>query len=520
MIKKKESKTQYSKYILFVCFLIFCSTYIANKHVISEAAGSDSAGYLLNAKTILGNYSQKNLIPTEFPQLPCATLDNMLTARVEIIGECEKFSRLASYPTGLGIMHAVSIKFFGDNNIGRGFSMAFSYIATMLIIYFFTRDLTRNRNIALFAVVSFALAKQVIWSVASNISDLPGGFWVLFTTYFMYKLTTIFEQKKVVNSYLLRYSIVFILACSFWMTFLTREVNILTLTPLFFVFWSYKNKVKLMLIVSIFITGIPALYIRYLVNGVLFTDSYGGSLWNVFSSEWFNRSAGNIFYLYISTIGIALLVVFLYLKNMQKIEWILYSQILISSIFYSFYQFTGETWWYGRFLLNVLPSLIVLASSRLIQLIFDIKDRISKKINNSLVGLVQSYLVIVIIISVILVNNTLKFNRSSDYYDFLINDLPKTRQTEPVISLIRQLYPDGANIVTMHLSAAGRYYLNSQEYKFLWKPELEKQDPNLIIEYFPKTIWIFNDWDLPPQQIRDRLVDIVETNSFTISELQ
>jgi hypothetical protein len=488
--------------------------YLSSNHVISEAAGSDSAGYLLNAKTLVGEYNQKDLIPTRIPELPCGSLDAMLTSRIQVNGNCETFSRLASYPVGLGIMHAISITIFGDNNLGRGMAMGFSYIGICLLIFFFILEITRSKKLALLGTFSFALAKQSIWSTASNISDLPGAFWVILTTYLFYRM-----RKNRENLDKKEFLIVVVSSISFWMLVLTREVNVLTVIPLFYLFLKFNKMKKIIFALCLVAFGLPAIYVRYFVNGVLFSDSYGGSLWNVMSHEWLARSAGNIFYLFISIIGIGIILPFIWLKQMEEIEWILLAQIIAAISFYIWYQFTGETWWDGRFLLGIIPSLIILTASRILKISKKLEKRLEKTSLYPLSSTALNSIIFCLIISVVLINNTVKFRNSSDTYDFLLNVYPKYRNVEPVIAALERNYPNGATIVTMHLSASARYYLDDERYRIIWKPELEKLDIKTINRYFPKTVWVYNGWDLPPEEIRNNIKTNEIVAEYTIGEL-
>ena len=514
MIKRKITQKKLLLVVFYSFILLSSLTYITNNHVIPEAAGSDSAGYLLNAKTLLGQYDQKNLIPTKIPELPCAALDSMLTSRIQVNGTCETFSRLASYPTGLGIMHAVSIAIFGDNNFGRGFAMSFSYVGICILIYFFILEITQSRKIGLLGTLSFALAKQSIWSTASNISDLPGAFWVILTTYLFLQIRK--KNKNTNNKYIL---LIIVSAISFWMLILTREVNVLAALPLFYLFFKFNKKIRVIFTLNIIVFGLPAMFARYYVNGVIFTDSYGGSLWNVMSSEWLARSAGNIFYLFISIIGVGVILPFIYLKHMEEIEWILVAQILAVAAFYVWYEFTGETWWDGRFLLCVIPSLIIFTSSRILKVSKILEQKLSTPKLYPMNEMILNIIIYSLIVTVILINNTVKFRNSSDTYNFLLNVYPTYRNVEPVIESLKKNYPNGAIIATMHLSASGRYYLNNEKYHLLWKPELEKLDTETIGKYYPKTVWVYNGWDLPPEDIRNKIITKEIVKEYIIGEL-
>jgi hypothetical protein len=183
------------------------------------------------------------------------------------------------------------------------------------------------------------------------------------------------------------------------------------------------------------------------------------------------------------------------------------------------YQFTGETWWDGRFLLGVMPSLIILTTSRISKMSKILELKLEKTILHPLSTFALNSIIFILIASVILINNTVKFRNSSDTYDFLFNVYPKYRNAEPVIAALEKSYPDGADIVTMHLSASARYYLDSKKYNFIWKPELEKLDVQTINKYYPKSVWVFNNWDLPPEKIRNNIKTKEIVAEYTIGEL-
>ena len=85
---------------------------------------------------------------------------------------------------------------------------------------------------------------------------------------------------------------------------------------------------------------------------------------------------------------------------------------------------------------------------------------------------------------------------------------------------MREVIPRGSIIVTMDLSASGRYYFNDY-FKFLWKPGLEELSLDQIKLNFPKTYWIYNpSYTAPPKEIVEQL-DIIQSNdTFVIGELK
>jgi len=147
-----EGKKQILK--VGLCLLIFISlTGYFTKFVSPEAGGSDSAGYLLNAKIILNKFDVRDQIPTPIDELNCGTLDEMVTSRIEVEGDCESFNRLASYPIGLGIMHAGAITILGDKPFARQLSMAVSLAGIIFLVFFFVLRITKNKLLAI--IVSY-----------------------------------------------------------------------------------------------------------------------------------------------------------------------------------------------------------------------------------------------------------------------------------------------------------------------------------------------------------------------------
>ena len=513
--KNQKSKIKKISVITISYIIIFVAlTGYFSKFVSPEAGGSDSAGYLLNAKIILNQFEVKDQIPTRVNGLACGNLDAMLTSRNEINGDCESFNRLASYPIGLGIMHAIAISIFGDNPLARQLSMAASLAGIILLIYIFILRISKSKILGLMACSLFIFSKQTIFSTTANISDLPGAFWVIFTTYLFYFLHQ--ERKDKTNTFL-----VIILSVGIWMTFLTREVNVILLIPLLLFFFALPKKTMVKLTSSVVLLGIPFVYLRYKVNGTFLTPSYGSSIFELLDWKWVKSSARVEAFTIMSYLGISLLsIIPSKTTKYVKLEKVLLSQALTALLFYVFYQFTGETWWCGRFIICCIPGLIVLTTIRAEKYLNTAKENLRKKGLNFGKSEITSIAAILIVTSVTIYVNTAdeKFKASS--YQYLINEAPKFRTVEPTIKSMREVIPQGSLIVTMDLSASGRYYFNDY-YKFLWKPGLEELSLNQIKSNFPKTYWIYNpSYTAPPTEIVEQLNIIRSNDPFVIGVLQ
>jgi riboflavin transporter FmnP len=411
-------------------------------------------------------------------------------------------------------MHAIAISIFGDNPFARQLSMAASLSGIVLLIYIFILRITKNKILAFTASGLFIFSKQTIFSTTANISDLPGAFWVIFTTYLFYLLQQ--EKKDKSNTVL-----ILSLSVGIWMTFLTREVNVILLIPLFLFFFSVPQKTRVKITLSVFMLGIPFAYLRYKVNGTFLTPSYGSGIFELLDWKWVKSSAKVEIFTILSYLGILIISVIPFKKNRYtKLEKVLMLQAFSALIFYAFYQFTGETWWDGRFIICCIPGLIVLSMIRTGKYLEIAREKLGSQGVIYGTSELACISVIFIVSSVTIYVNVADEKFSVSSYQYLLNEAPKFRTVEPTIKSMREVIPRGSIIVTMDLSASGRYYFNDY-FKFLWKPGLEELSLDQIKLNFPKTYWIYNpSYTAPPKEIVEQL-DIIRSNeTFVIGELK
>jgi hypothetical protein len=256
------------------------------------------------------------------------------------------------------------------------------------------------------------------------------------------------------------------------------------------------------------------------VLGTWFSPSYGNGIFAAISPKWFLRGLGNELYFLASSLGVLLLVVFIPRLKWSFTQKIMLAQVLVMFLFYSFYQWTGETWWDSRFVLSVFPILIVLVLSRYSE--FHSKY-LTKRTLTKLhfqTKTVVSALVVSLVTSLLISNSLMHFPGASSPYRYLLFESPKFRTVEPVVDYIGKNIPSKSSIVTMDFSAAGRYYLGDR-YRFLWQPELETFSYKEIIKNFPTTYWVYNyGYVSPPMNIRARLQKIVQIGSEEIDVLK
>jgi len=513
---EKSMRINMSLIIVLSCITLI-SLFFAFRIVNPEAAGSDRAGYLLNSKILSGEFETKNQKPTFMKNvdLNCGSLDEMLTARLVTDEKCTQFERFPSYPSGVGLMHFFATKIFGENNFARKITSTLSMGLLILFTLSLVWDLTRNWSLLFTMWILIISSKQMLFSTNSNLSDLPSAMWIAasnFIFYHMYKFRNLNRFKR------FAYPLMFGISC--WMVFLTREVNLLALIPLVVGVLFLKETYRTSTIISLFLFSIPALYIRYKINGVLLTDSYGGSLWSVMRLDWVSRGIGNQFYSLLIFLGIGIILVIPKVSKKYLLESIFSLQITLILFFYMFYEFMGETWWDGRFILGIFPSAVALIAFRL-GLLAQKRRPYNQKSTHFLSGReFINYSAIIILVSTILVNNLIKFPNSAPPYNYLVFELPSYRTTEEVINYVKNHYPRNTIIVTTDFSASGRYYLGNQ-YKFLWKPTLETLSYEQITSEFPSTVWIYEPgYFAPPKRIVDKFSNSTLINGVYIAELR
>ena len=516
LLKARVDKWKIISFSLVILTLAIL-TLSFSKLVSPEAGGSDSAGYLLNSKVIRGEFKTTNLVPTSAKGLNCGDLDQMLTARLESTSDCKTYTRLMSYPIGLSILHAGAVTIFGDNDFGRSLSQAATFTGTLVLLYFFVFRLTRKKSLGFAAPVLYMVSKVAIFSLNSNLSDVPGAFWILAATYISF--LALEQSKPILNKKKFIFSC-FLLAPSLWFMVLTREVNALAGLPLAIILILLIIRTRAVFLVWLILAGIPLIYIRHKVNGTWLTPSYGSGIFDALSSKWFLRGFGNEFYFIASNLGLLVLTILIPKLKWMFVEKILFAQVAVLFIFYSFYQWTGETWWDGRFLLSVFPLFIVLTLSRYHQFVGKyLSSKFVSRLDYSTRG-IKVFLVAIQITTLVLVNTGIHFPNSSSPYRYLIFELPKFRNVQPVIENMNKSIPFGSYVVTMDISASGRYYFGSK-YKFLWQPALETLSYEEIVSMFPKTYWVFNSqYVAPPDSLRKHMKIIDSVGNHEIDLLR
>jgi len=313
-------------------------------HLASVAGGTDSSGYL-NA----GRGFAAGRIVHDIPILRDLALDNSHTVMftpLGFVGGRKPGTMVPAYPPGLPLHNALIARLTGSESAPFLIS-PLAAIAAILLLYALSRELGLSRLSACCAGVIFAICPTTIFQAVQPMSD------VLASAYALLAILGAVRSRR-------SDAWAFAAGAAFGIGVMVRPTNILVLIPLLIALGLKPRKLLLLAL-----GALPFAIVTMGINEIAFGDPFKtgyGSFREMLEVRNFPVRFRHYLYWISALMSFVvmpggLLVVFLR-RIPLRVRAMLTGWFLAFFIFYAFYG-PYETWWYTRFLLPAIPSLIV-----------------------------------------------------------------------------------------------------------------------------------------------------------------
>lgn len=312
------------------------------------AGGSDSSGYLNSAKLFADGRTRTELrLPAEIAALPEVARNVFTPLGFQPVGDKTKIS--PTYPTGLPLQFALAGKIMGWQS-GPAVFIAGCACLTVWLCYRIGRQLGLTYELAAAGAAILGACPVFLFSSFQALSDMPAALWCLLSLY------CALRAREAAN---------WAAACglAYSMAVLVRPTNLLFAPALLIVLGLHPGRLARFVAAGIPAAGWLAWYNNYQYGGP-FDSGYGPILtafelhygWPtlVHFSKW----------LAIVLPAAVLLLPFCALAHPATRERgflaLAVAFVAIGGL-YLFYNISHEVWWCLRFILPVLPALILMA---------------------------------------------------------------------------------------------------------------------------------------------------------------
>lgn len=312
------------------------------------AGGSDSSGYLNSARLLADGKLVDDLrVPPEFG--PRGSADPMHFLPQGYFSFTDRTKLSPTYPTGLPLQFAVAGKLFGWK-LGAAGVMLLSALGAVWLCYLVAREVGASVPLAIAGAVTLAAFPVFIFTSIQPLSDTNATWWTLLAL-----LGAIRARRG--RAWALA------AGAAFAMAVLVRPTNILLL-PAFLVVLGLDWK-KLGLFA---LAGLPAAVWLGCYNRALYGGSLQSGYGDVFSAFALSYGAPTAWHftkwlaLLLPAAVLVLPLIAALRRDTRRRELLALMVAFIALTgFYLFYEISHEVWWCLRFVLPVVPALIVSA---------------------------------------------------------------------------------------------------------------------------------------------------------------
>ena len=328
--------------ILILALLAYAAVIAA--HLGVYAGGSDSSGYMNNARLILdGNLhipqrAIEGLPPGSLPYFAYVPLG---------FSPVSNGAMVPTYPPGLSLLIAGMTKVTGPD-IGPSLTIWLHAVLGVLVIYAWGRVLQFSRPASTLAALLIGACPLYLFNSMQALSDAPAMVWTAAAVYCAWRARTqigwTFAAGVVVS-----------------IAVLIRPTNILVLLPVAFALGVSPQRW-----LGLIVGGLPGAFFLSLYNvrlyGKIVTTGYGDvseSFSGAFVMPALTNYAQWLPILLTPAVVLVLAMPFLFRRIGGRLIAMLTVWILGFTGFYSYYFFTAETWWALRFILPAFPACIL-----------------------------------------------------------------------------------------------------------------------------------------------------------------
>lgn len=307
--------------------------------------GSDSSGYFNTAKLLATGRVHAAMRP--IAGLPPADMPAYLYTPLGFMPEAKLGRLTPTYPIGLPLCLMVFIPVFGVAK-GANLVLLLHALAGAGLIYALGRALGLKAWAALLGTAMLALSPLYLLYSLQAMSDVPATVWVLAAILLAWRSEG-------------RLWMAGLTGLALGLAVLMRPTNIFAALPVLIALgWGWRRWLALAL------GGLPCavalLWFNHAAYGSALASGYG-DITELLSWRWVGPALRH-YAIWLPVIGTPLVVAVVawpWVRSPLRLKLVLAAWLLPWLVFYAFYYHTHETWWYLRFILPVLPALILAA---------------------------------------------------------------------------------------------------------------------------------------------------------------
>jgi len=336
------SRIRWALWLPLVAFLLY--GWLLMHYSAAYAAGSDSSGYLNNARML--DHGSLTASMRQVEGLNPDTVSSFAYVPLGFIPKADRVSMVPTYPMGLPLL-LLAVAHLVGWNLAPSVCIVLHSLLGLWLLYLLGRELGLEPGWAWLAAMLLAASPLYILMSLQLMSDVPALTWVTAAVLCAWKSRE-------------RPWLAFLAGAVVSLAVLDRPTNLLALVPVGIATGADMRR-WLLLIAG----GIPGAIFLGMVNqtayGHVFTTGYGGV------GGLFLLSNGPVTLLHYAKWLPALFTPLIVLCLGLPVFW--RSQRLVVALltawsaiflgFYLFYSCTHETWWYLRFILPAIPPLLL-----------------------------------------------------------------------------------------------------------------------------------------------------------------
>lgn len=331
--------------IVVILALLGYGVFLGTKGCIAPS-GADSSGYFNMARLLMEGRAYD--MPREIEELPIQALPPFTYCPLGFVPTVKEGQLTPTYPIGLPLLLGLSVLVAGWT-AGPQALFVLHAIAGVVLTYLLARRAGIGVPAAMLGAAALALSPLHLLFSMQTMSDVPALTWCAAALWFALRGGN---------------SAAFTSGVCMGMSVLIRPANALMLIPMLIALGPIPRRWLWLALGGLpFAIGLG--WFNHAVYGDAFMTGYG-SVSQYFGTDWAIASLRN-YALWLPVSFSPLVLCALASPWMRPLEsrvwWTHASWVFLVFGFYVFYYFTHREWWYLRFLLPAIPSLIVLATT-------------------------------------------------------------------------------------------------------------------------------------------------------------
>ncbi len=318
--------------------------FVLARHVGAVAAGSDSSGYMNQAKLFMRH--RDHILPRVIPGLPAERAPTFLYVPLGFKPAWNGDGLVPTYPTGLPLLVLAAVPLAGWRYAGD-LAMIVNSLAGLAVTYLLGRKLGLGSPWSLVGAAILALSPLYLFMSVQAMSDVPSLVWTTLAV-----LAALRSRER--DNWAIA------AGAAVALDVLLRPTNVLAFVPVLIALGASPRRWVLF-----GLGGVPgaAFFCAHSMDayGSLLATGYGRNLVDFGSSYVEPTFLHYAHWLPLLLTPLVVLNLALpWLRGERALaRWLIGAWILVFAAFFSTYRCTHETWWYLRFMLPAAPALVV-----------------------------------------------------------------------------------------------------------------------------------------------------------------